>query len=122
MPETGIVDYKQVSAAYRRILQERGGRVCTGWRLDTCRRQPDSLVLEPARDGSAERSAQETVACRNLVTCAGLHADRVAELCGVKPNMRIMPFRGEYYESAPRVGATWCATWSIRCPIPSSRF
>ncbi|MFN8464641.1 MAG: L-2-hydroxyglutarate oxidase [Caldilineaceae bacterium] len=101
VPETGIVDYKQVSAAYRRILQERGVEVRTGWRLAACRRQPDSLVLEPAHDGSAERSAQETVTCRNLVTCAGLHADHVAELCGVKPNMRIMPFRGEYYELAP---------------------
>ncbi len=79
VPETGIVDYKQVSAAYRRILQERGVEVRTGWRLVACHRQPDSLVLEPARDGSAERSAQENVACRNLVTCAGLHADHVAE-------------------------------------------
>ena len=101
VPETGIVDYKQVSAAYRRILEERGVEVRTGWRLAACHRRPDSLVLEPARDGSAKRSAQENVACRNLVTCAGLHADHVAELCGVKPNMRIMPFRGEYYELAP---------------------
>lgn len=101
VPETGIVDYKQVAAAYRRILQERGVEVRTGWRLAACHRQPDRLVLEPARKGSDEDSTQEAVACRNLVTCAGLHADHVAELCGVKPNMRIMPFRGEYYELAP---------------------
>jgi L-2-hydroxyglutarate oxidase len=101
VPETGIVDYRQVAAAYRRLLQERGVEVRTGWRLAGCRRQPDRLVLEPARDRSGKRSAQEEVVCRNLVTCAGLHADHVAQMCGVKANMRIMPFRGEYYELAP---------------------
>lgn len=36
-----------------------------------------------------------------LVNCAGLHADRVAELAGVRPRARIVPFRGEYYELNP---------------------
>jgi L-2-hydroxyglutarate oxidase len=100
VPETGIVDYRQVAAAYRKLLQERGVEVRTGWRLAGCRRQPDGLVLEPQLDSSAASLVREPVICRNLVTCAGLYADRVAELCGVKPNMRIMPFRGEYYELA----------------------
>jgi (S)-2-hydroxyglutarate dehydrogenase len=97
VPETGIVDYRQVAAAYRRLLQARGVEVRTGWRLAGCRRHPDRLVLEPVREGSK----QEEVACRNLITCAGLQADRVAQICGVKPNMRIIPFRGEYYELTP---------------------
>jgi L-2-hydroxyglutarate oxidase len=50
VPETGIVDYRQVAAAYRRLLQERGVQVRTGWRLAACHRHPDRLVLEPARD------------------------------------------------------------------------
>ncbi len=91
VPETGIVDYRQVAQAYRRLLAEQGVEVRTGWRLTGCRRQPDRLVLE---------SAQGEVSCRNLVTCAGLHADRVARLCGVEPQMRVVPFRGEYYEVA----------------------
>ena len=39
--------------------------------------------------------------CRHLITCAGLQADRVARLCGVDPGVRIVPFRGEYYELTP---------------------
>ncbi len=35
---------------------------------------------------------------RHLINCAGLHSDRVARLCGVRPGLRIVPFRGEYYE------------------------
>ncbi len=41
------------------------------------------------------------VRCRNLVNCAGLQSDRVARLCGVKPGLQIIPFRGEYYELVP---------------------
>ena len=41
-----------------------------------------------------------------LVNCAGLHADRIARLAGVRPPVRIVPFRGEYYELTPS-GATW---------------
>src|SRR6202040_4191987 len=33
-----------------------------------------------------------------LVNCAGLHCDRVAEMAGVKRDVRIVPFRGEYYK------------------------
>lgn len=37
---------------------------------------------------------------RVLVNCAGLQCDRVARLAGDDPKMRIVPFRGEYYELA----------------------
>ncbi|WP_406401199.1 L-2-hydroxyglutarate oxidase [Streptomyces sp. NBC_00879] len=40
------------------------------------------------------------VRARVLVNCAGLHCDRVARLAGDDPRMRIVPFRGEYYELA----------------------
>jgi L-2-hydroxyglutarate oxidase len=36
-----------------------------------------------------------------LVSCAGLHADRVARRCGVEPGVEIVPFRGEYWEVVP---------------------
>jgi L-2-hydroxyglutarate oxidase len=38
---------------------------------------------------------------RILVNCTGLHCDRVARRCGVDPGVRIVPFRGEYYEVRP---------------------
>jgi L-2-hydroxyglutarate oxidase len=31
-----------------------------------------------------------------VVNCAGLHADRIARICGVRPTVRVLPFRGEY--------------------------
>ncbi|MEU9012157.1 L-2-hydroxyglutarate oxidase [Streptomyces sp. NPDC048479] len=51
--------------------------------------------------GVAVRTASGTVArARVLVNCAGLQCDRVALLAGDEPGMRIVPFRGEYYELA----------------------
>ncbi|MET8678272.1 L-2-hydroxyglutarate oxidase [Streptomyces sp. NPDC004647] len=52
--------------------------------------------------GVAVRTADgEVLRARVLVNCAGLHCDRVARLAGDDPGMRIVPFRGEYYELAP---------------------
>jgi len=91
-PETGIVDYTQITQAYARDVQSAGGVVRTAWKLTACQRTPATLVLE---------SAQGEVECRALIACAGLQADRIARLCGVEPGVRIVPFRGEYYELAP---------------------
>ena len=110
VPETGIVDYIQVTQAYAKLVQAGGGEVRTGWRLTGCRSKPNELVLE---------SNQGEISCRTLVACAGLQADRVARLCGVDPGVRIVPFRGEYFELAPS------ATGLVRnliYPVPDPQF
>ncbi|MBU6349799.1 MAG: L-2-hydroxyglutarate oxidase [Chloroflexi bacterium] len=109
--ETGIVDYNQVAAAYARRLCEAGGELRTGWRLAAVRRQPRQLTLISA--------TEETVTCGHLITCAGLQADRVARLCGVEPGVRVVPFRGEYYELAPEARPLVKA---LIYPVPNLNF
>lgn len=111
VPETGIIDYKVVSEAMRRRLAAAGVEVRTGWRLAGCRRDPHRLLLTSA--GGAE------VAARTVVTCAGLYSDRVARLCGVDPKVRIMPFRGEYYELAE---ARRSLVRNLIYPVPDPQF
>ncbi|WP_442812053.1 L-2-hydroxyglutarate oxidase [Streptomyces sp. NBC_01803] len=49
--------------------------------------------------GVAVRTADgEVLRARALVNCAGLHSDRVARLAGDDPGLRIVPFRGEFYQ------------------------
>jgi L-2-hydroxyglutarate oxidase len=67
----------------------RTGDEATGTRADTPTRTP-----RPAA-GTAHRT-------RVLINCAGLHSDRIARLAGTDPGMRIIPFRGEYYELVPQ--------------------
>ncbi|HYU34557.1 MAG TPA: L-2-hydroxyglutarate oxidase [Thermoanaerobaculia bacterium] len=92
VPETGIIDYPAVAQAYGRRIEARGGTVWTGARLLGVRRNGSGLVAETAR-GEVE--------CKSLVNCAGLQSDRVARLCGAPVDVRIIPFRGEYYELVP---------------------
>jgi L-2-hydroxyglutarate oxidase len=92
VPATGIVDYRQVVAKMAEVLQQRGARIVTGAGVTAIRRQGSGLVLE---------TAQGPVEAKHLVNCAGLHSDRVAALMGVTPEVRIIPFRGEYYMLRP---------------------
>jgi (S)-2-hydroxyglutarate dehydrogenase len=92
VPETGIVDYVRVTQAYAREAEQRGAAVVTGARVQAVSRTADGLVVETTAGDFPTRF---------LVNCAGLHCDRVARLCGVDPGLRIVPFRGEYYELVP---------------------
>jgi L-2-hydroxyglutarate oxidase len=92
VPETGIVDYRQVAQAYARIVSERGAAVQTGRRVRQVVRRPNGFVLETGGD---------EVSCRFLINCGGLYSDRIARLSGLDPGCQIVPFRGEYYKLVP---------------------
>ncbi len=89
VPETGIVDYSRVIALLAEEIRAAGGEILLGARVERVRRTGGELVLETARGA---------VGVRTLVNCAGLQSDRMARLCGVRPGLQIVPFRGEYYE------------------------
>jgi len=88
VPETGIVDYVQVAGKMAELIQQRGAQILTGAAVTGIRRQGSGLVLETARG---------PVEAQHVVNCGGLHSDRVAALTGATPEVRIIPFRGEYY-------------------------
>jgi L-2-hydroxyglutarate oxidase len=89
VPQEGIVDYAKVCAALVEQLRRRGAKVATGARVTRIRESGGKWVTEtPA--GAFEGTF--------LINCAGLHCDRVAELAGEKREVRIVPFRGEYYQ------------------------
>lgn len=90
--ETGIVNYAVVSQAFADVLRRGGARLLTGARVTAVRQEPGGLKVV---------TTAGTVASRTLVNCAGLQSDRVARLCGADPDVRIVPFRGEYYEVGP---------------------
>jgi L-2-hydroxyglutarate oxidase len=92
VPETGIVDYVSVTKAYTRRVAMAGGEVWLGAKLLKCSRETGGLALETTRG---------VIKARSLINCAGLESDRIARLCGVNPGLKIVPFRGEYYELLP---------------------
>jgi L-2-hydroxyglutarate oxidase len=92
VPETGIVDYKEVAQKYADLIQHAGGIIQTNTRLLGCTRTRNELILH---------TTQGDIHTACLINCAGLQSDRVARLCGVEPGLQIVPFRGEYYELNP---------------------
>src|SRR5262245_47170847 len=86
---TGIIDYVAVARAYAAMVRRHGGEIRTGARVLGIRRDGDAWVIETS--AGAERAPR-------LINCAGLHSDVMARLAGTAPPVRIVPFRGEYYE------------------------
>ncbi len=108
--ETGIVDYPAVCRKLVALVQHAGGEVRTSARVTDCLPEQGGLVLE-TRAGPLR--------CRNLINCAGLQSDRIARLCGVDPGLRIVPFRGEYYELRPEHQGL---VRNLIYPVPDPRF
>jgi L-2-hydroxyglutarate oxidase len=92
VPETGIVDYKEVAGAYARVVGQRGGELQTGARVTGITRSNGGVVVQ---------STKGDVEARVLVSCAGLASDRIARMAGLDVDVAIVPFRGEYWMLAP---------------------
>ena len=89
VPSTGIADYPAVCGAYRSLLEQAGGAVRLRSRVGGVRVDEDGVTLQ---------TSSGAVRARYVVNCAGLQADRVAQRAGAPRDIRIVPFRGEYYD------------------------
>lgn len=120
VPQTGVVDFPGVARALGRRVEAAGGSVRTGCRVMAVDRgrstgrapgdrpagqDPESRTAGGADPGGTGElrlriAGGEAVPARLLVNCAGLQADRMARLAGARPDVRIVPFRGDYRELA----------------------
>lgn len=89
---TGIIDYPGICAALARAIEKFGGEV----RLGVAVRGLRGLV-----NGLRVTTSDGVLPAHHFVGCCGLQADRVARMGGLDPGVRIVPFRGEYFELAP---------------------
>lgn len=92
LPETGIIDYTQVTQALAEDIVHAGADVVTGVEVDEIVERTDLVTVSA---GAA------TWRSRTLIACAGLQSDRIAALAGLEVDFQILPFRGEYYTLPP---------------------
>ncbi|HEY5725346.1 MAG TPA: L-2-hydroxyglutarate oxidase [Methylomirabilota bacterium] len=109
-PATGIVDYTQVADKMAALITQRGAEVVTGAGVRSIRRDGGLLTVE---------TEAGPVSTRHLINCAGLHSDRVAALMGIRPEVQIIPFRGEYYMLKPERRSL---VRGLIYPVPDPRF
>lgn len=88
-PHSAVVDFRQVAVRYAKIFIAAGGKVLLKTEFEAARQ---------AKGRMRAQTAAGAIETRLLINCAGLHADVVARKSGTNPGLRIIPFRGEYYE------------------------
>lgn len=111
VPSTGIVDYVAVSKKYGELIASKGGTVLTGAKVLSIRRDTNGDEILSTTAGE--------VRAKTIINCAGLHSDRVARLSGAKPDAKIVPFRGQYYQLKP---AAQHLVKGLIYPVPDARF
>ncbi len=89
VPYTGIVDYVAVCHKLSELIIKNGGTVKLNSKVREIKYVNKKIIVIIDSD---------EYQCDYLVNCAGLYSDKVAELCGLRPDVKIIPFRGEYYK------------------------
>ena len=88
---TGIIDYRGVCEALATLIEANDGEIRYGAEITAINSTFDAVTVST--------QGEEFIADQ-FVNCAGLHSDRLARLAGLEPAVRIIPFRGEYFELA----------------------
>lgn len=109
-PNTGIVDYIAVTKKYADIVQQGGGELHLDTEVIDIDQRPGELVVE---------TTQGEFHTHALINCGGLQSDLIARMAGDTHGMRIVPFRGEYFELAPQ---SYALVHGLIYPVPDPHF
>ena len=110
VPEAGIVDYVGVCRRLGEILREADGEILFHAKVTRIQQQSHRVIVQSTA-GDVEAGC--------VVNCTGLYSDRVTKLSGLKPEAKIVPFRGEYYELKPEMEHL---CHNLIYPVPDPRF
>ncbi|HWC19490.1 MAG TPA: L-2-hydroxyglutarate oxidase [Terriglobales bacterium] len=110
VPSAGIASYSAVAKKFAELAKNSSAEIFT-----------NAAVLSIGTSNSSHtiETAAGTTHVRFLINCAGLQSDLVAVMSGVRPNLRIVPFRGEYYEL---VAQRRKLIRGLIYPVPDPRF
>ncbi|HNP16870.1 MAG TPA: L-2-hydroxyglutarate oxidase [Fulvivirga sp.] len=89
VPQTGIVDYTLVAKKYAELITSKGGEIKLGEKITDIRTESKQSTVV---------TSNTTYTTTLVVNCAGLYSDKVAKFTQQKLDVKIIPFRGEYYK------------------------
>lgn len=92
VPQTGIVDYKVVAKKYAEVFEKGGGKIHLNTRVTGVTANTDSITIQTGK-GIFETAL--------MINCAGLYCDKIAAYTIPDLQVKIIPFRGEYYSLKP---------------------
>ena len=109
-PVTGIADYPKVAQTYASKFAHAGGDIFTEAPVQSIQRSGSGVALETPRG---------TVQTKHMINCAGLYADRIASMIEERVDVKIVPFRGEYFTLRPE---SHHLVSGLIYPVPDPRF
>ena len=107
---TGIVNYRQVCQKYADLIRLQGGELYLNTKV---------LKIVSSNNVEVLETTQGTLKSRFIINCAGLYSDRLAKSGRAKPEAKIVPFRGEYYELKPEKRSL---VNTLIYPVPNPNF
>ena len=110
IPQTGIIDFVQVTNTYAQIIKEAGGEIETNCKF---------LSLSSLQNETIIKTSKGDIRSKFILNCGGLYSDRIARLCGANPGLQIIPFRGEYYKLKAEKEHL---IYNLIYPVPDPRF
>ncbi len=110
VPSTGITDYALVCEKYAELIRAQGGTILTSTAVTGLRHLSSEVVVE---------TSGPSFSTNYLINCAGLFSDRIAGMAGGRPDVIIVPFRGEYYDLISQRSSLVRA---LIYPVPDPRF
>lgn len=110
VPAAGIVNYTEVSNKFVEIIKENNGEILLNTEVKSIKEEQNKVTITTNRG---------LVVGKTLINCAGLHSDRITELTGYKPELKILPFRGEYYKLKPEKAHL---VKNLIYPVPNPKF
>ena len=94
VPQAGVIDYSVVSESLKEDFINNGGTIVFYEEVTSIYELLDS---DGTTVGKKLKTKNSTYVADYLINCAGLYSDSIAKLDGLKPSIKIIPFRGEYY-------------------------
>jgi L-2-hydroxyglutarate oxidase LhgO len=109
-PHTASVDYPAITEAMAQDVRDAGGRVLLGHEV---------IAMRTAGGRVQVRTSGDEFGFDTVIACAGLQSDVVARFVGADPAPKVLPFRGEYWQLAPRRSDL---VRGMIYPVPDPRF
>ena len=110
VPEEGIIDYKEVIMALKKCIVNANGRFLLNTTVENIYKKHDKWTI---------KTQKQDFHFDYIINCCGLFSDKVAKLTGKKSDVKIIPFRGDYYRIKPERKHL---VKNLIYPVPEAKF
>jgi len=100
-PRTGITDFVKVAYAYAHAIEQCEGEIITGCKVTSLSTKGTHILLLCKQTHTNIRITHTEIEATYVITCGGLQSDKLSNMSRHESEVRILPFRGDYYLLRP---------------------